>query len=277
MAGEIVVGAVAVDIVPSAKNFLPRLLKEIAPAVAQVSETASKTLEKELADGTSEGIKKGLKDGKGSAAKDGEDAGEKFSGGFAAAVKSGMAAVQAAIGSVSIKAEADTTEARQELIGVKKQVAEFRDKTINIDLDAAQFFTQATGVKAALAALTANQEIDLGIGSEIRNAARSVDELVEKIQSANTQTGAFARKVDDYFKQFTTTLTDVEFDFAPHFDDGELTEGIKQVKELRDLANKFRQENASGLLTGDEIIGQLDKINAAFSEADRGVRREPDR
>ncbi len=260
--GEIEVGSVAVAIVPSARNFLSRLIKEVGPDVAAVAKTAGAEFEEGVAKGASEGVKKGLKDGDKEAAKKGKDAGVKFSGGFAVAVKAGMAAVQNSLGSISIKAQAkmDTSEARAEIIDLKRDIATFRSKTIDINLDADQFFTEAAAIKATLASLSGDQGIELGELSEIRNASRAIDNMVDRLRTSTTQTGAFARKVDDYFKQIDSTLTQTDFDITPHLDDDEIVAGVKEVEKLRASVARFRDENARGLLSGDEVYGQINDI-----------------
>ncbi len=262
MAGEIVVGAVAVDIVPSAKNFLAKLAKEIAKDIEVTGKAAGEEIEQEISKGAEKGIKDGLKKGKQGAAKEGAEAGEKFSGGFAAAVKAGMQAAQAAIGSITVDAEVEvhTSEARAELIALKEEIAAFRDKEIDINLNAAQVLAQAAAIKAALAELAADRNIDFADLTEIRNSAREIDKVVERMQSATTQTGAFASKVDNYFKGLNKSLTDIDFDIIPKLDKNQFGPGIAQLRELRDEVARFRQDNAKGLFTGDEVKTQIESI-----------------
>ena len=292
MAGEggaITVGAVAVDIVPSAQNFLGKLIKEVGPDVAAVAKTAGASIEKEISSGTSDGVKKGLKDGKKGAAKDGADAGAKFSGGFAAAVKSGMAAVQASLGSISVKAEvdADVSDARAEVMALKREIAAFSNKTIDISLDDRAVLAKVAAIKAALSALS-ESNTDLGIGSEIRNAYHAVDGLVERMQAANTQTGAFAQKIDDYYKSILKTFTDTDIDLPIDVDTGDVDAATLQVDELRRTVARFRQDNAGGLLDGNAVkaqiasivsqLGALEKVelNDRLAYEVRAVRKDTD-
>lgn len=272
MAGEITVGAVAVDIVPSAKGFGAKLAKEIAPQAAAVAETLSKSFEKEIADGTSDGVKKGLKDGKKGAAKEGAEAGGEFSGGFAAAVRAGLKAAQAAIGDFKVTASVDlnATGARAQLAALKAEIKEFSDVKIGVDLDAPTVLAKAAAIKAALKDLN-QQNSDLGLGSEIRNATKAVDGLVERMQAANTQTGSFAKKVDAFYKSILDTFTDTDIDIPLRVEGGkDLDEATKQVTALRENVRQFRQDNAQGLFGGEQvkeqidgIVAQLDKLKSA--------------
>lgn len=260
--GPITVGAVAVDIVPSLQGFLAKLIKEAGPDVAAFAKGAGESIGDEVADGTSKGVDKGLDEGKRGATKKGADAGKKFSGGFAAAVKSGMAAVQASLGSISIKAQADvdTSEARAEIISLKREIKSFGKNDIDINLNAAGVLAEVATIKAAVKDLV-HESDDLGEIGELRNAARGADQLVEKLQSATTQTGAFARKVDEFYKGVLNTLTDTDIDIPVHVDeDGEVDEATRRVGVLRDTVKRFRQDNATGLFDGNQIREQIDGI-----------------
>lgn len=273
MAGEIVVGAVAVDIVPSAKEFLPKLLKAVAPAAVAAGKAAGESIEKEIADGAADGVKEGLKEGKRSAKRDGAEAGADFSGGFAAAVKAGLKAAQGAIGDfkVPVNLETDLTElgeARVELDKLKTEIKRVGDVDVDANLDDKLFLTKLANIKRQLRTL-AGTSTDLGFGSEIRNATSAVDGLVEKIQSANTKTGAFARNVDSFYKGILSTFADTDFDIDARFvvsGTGEIDAAGVEVDRLRKKVAQFRTDNAKGLLDGPAVRKQIEQITADIEQ-----------
>lgn len=208
MPGEIVVGAVAVDIVPSTRNLLPRLAREIAPAAAAAGKAAGEAIEKEVADGAADGVKKGLADGKRGAAKDGAEAGGEFAGGFAAAVRAGLKAAQSALGdfTVPVELQADLdglARARVELNALKQEIKRIGDVEIDANLNDKTFMAKINALKGKLRELGKSND-DLGFQSELRNADKALDATVDK---ARGDLGSFATYVRGIAAEVAKSVT----------------------------------------------------------------------
>lgn len=205
--GEITVGAVAVDIVPSAKNFLSRLLKDIAPDAAKVGEAAGKVIGERIAKNVTEGVEDGLADGGKAAKGQGAKAGAEFGASFVATVKSTLKAAEKALGEFTVHANMELDGAAEvvaEAKAVQQAVSRLGDVEVGVDMDAAEFFAEATAVDGMVRGLS-KRAVKIGLDtSSLDKAADDVRDVEKNFDGAGTSARKAKTEVEGFAKTIQT-------------------------------------------------------------------------
>lgn len=173
---SISVGSVAVDVVPSVKNFASDLKKNLVPAATSIGEQLGRT----IAAGISQGIGDPLagpldessKRQRQRAPKQGEDVGGAFAQGF-------KKRLQAALSSLpKINIDADSSDADKKVAELRARMAELAGKTIGVDIDAAKALAELNAIKVELGKVGQNASID------VRADTAAAISQIEAVQAA---------------------------------------------------------------------------------------------
>jgi phage-related protein len=156
---SISVGSVAVDVVPSVKNFAKDLNGQLVPQGSKLGESIGKAISAGIAKGLGDPLTGPLdestKKQRPRAPKQGEELGGAFAQGF-------KKRLQAALSSLpKIKIDADSSEADRRLAELRARMEELAGKTIGVDIDAAKALAELNAIKVELGKVGQNASIDV--------------------------------------------------------------------------------------------------------------------
>lgn len=174
----IVVGSVAVDILPSAQHFAARLRADVLPDADRVGKDIGKVIADEIAKGIRDGIGEGLGGGEPKAREKGAQTGGAFAEGFKAKVKAALAQLP------EVNLGADATEAERKIAQIRADLKLLSEARIGVDIDAATAVARVEGLKKDLDELSAKSP---NIDVKVDTAAASAKLDLLRAELARTQ------------------------------------------------------------------------------------------
>lgn len=148
MADDINVGSVSVDVVPDARRFPKELAAKIEPMAKRLGDRVGRLVSDRIAPGIRKGMAEGFAGSETSAKRQGGKSGESFGGSFAREAK---ARIRAALASLpDAKIGVATSRADQELKDLQVRLAAIGDKTIGVDISAADAQAEMAFLEAEL-------------------------------------------------------------------------------------------------------------------------------
>jgi phage-related protein len=151
--GDIEVGSVSVDVVPSARTFAKRLSAQITPQAEKLGQQIGRQIADKISDSIRRGIGEGFAGTGAESKRQGSGSGKSFGGAFA---REAQARIQAALRSLpEAQIGVATGSAEQKLKDLRAQIATLADKTVGIDISDADALAEIAEVQAALEALGA--------------------------------------------------------------------------------------------------------------------------
>ncbi len=274
---RIVVGAVAVEVVPSAKGFGKKLADQVAPASSDLGKQIGKNLGDEAGKAASENLAKHIEDAGDKAGKlAGKKAGKSFSGSFAQEMRSGVTnavnKLPTKLKKFSVDIEADDKRAKAALAGIRDELKKFRKQTVGVRIDSGDFDASINSMRARLVDL-GRRNVDIPIKADAKAAIAEIDRLKAKMREADEATGAYAKTLRTKLASALESLPDTKSDFSIdlNVDDAKLAKNLKQLNSIRSAIERI-QDTPASIDTGDtekqlrdveKQIRALDKLIAS--------------
>ena len=184
-----VVGSVAVEVVPSAKNWNRALRAQLLPEAQKLGDELGQRIGQRIAAQVGPAVTQGIQaslnggGGAGAAVAAGRRAGDEYGGGFDRAVRTKIAAALKELPPISIGAAGSADE--QSTRDLTAQLQALRGKTIGVDIDAATALAEIEAIKTQLDALAARSP-NIQVSADITAASAQL----AAIQAQATAVGA---------------------------------------------------------------------------------------
>lgn len=264
MAGAVVVGAVAVDIVPSAGSFLEKLAAQILPQTAALADKVGDQFGEPIQKKTAKAVRDGLGGSGGEAAEAGEQTAQKWAGAFARRAKASMREVEAALPTIDVEADIDVKtqkflakvkEARDEATSLSKL-------EMGVGLDSKDFLKLVTDLKARIAAIQKDARIDVKTRVDTAQSLATLATFEASVAAANVTTGTFAATLGTTLKGALNSLPTPKIDMKLTGD----KEARATLKALRrELADLSGQRIGIDLDAG-KAIARVQALHAALTD-----------
>lgn len=270
--GPIVVGAVAVDIVPTTTGFLERLAAAILPEAKKVADQAGKEFKNPIQDGIEDGIRDGLKGSSEEAESAGKKAGKKFGGAFNVTAAAAVRAASRAIGKVDVDLKVDQDSFLAEVALAKKDAKALVGDalTIGLKIEDVDFLVKVGKLKTELAALRADAEIDIRTKFDLTKSIAELAALDESMQAANAGTGKFARTLDTTLKSALGDLPDPTIDLRLSGEPAVL----RGISEVRGALAGLRLQGLD--LSAADSVKEIKLVQAQLVELYAEVEHDPE-
>lgn len=216
----VTVGAVYVDVLPSARGFIAEFLAEVLPEADRAGRELGERIGKEAGKAAAGAIGEGIEDGvrrsrpEAAAARKGRDSGSEFAKAFRAMVQAALSKLP------DIEVNADTSRAHARLQEVRENMAALRDLDIGVDLSIADALEGIRRLQAELAAIQNDVTIDVEAHVQAAQAIKDLEALKAFIENADTDIeidvnvrqpnlGAFATKLKADIARIAATLPEI--------------------------------------------------------------------
>lgn len=217
----IVVGSVAVDVVPSAAQFWTRFVAQTRPgaqtAGEQIGRAVGTPIQNAIGNGLTEGIRRGARGAQDESAR----AGERVGGHFARTFRSRL---EAALRNLpKIQPDADTAALDGKLARLKAELKAMSKQEIDFDTDTADVLAQITSMRAALEAI-GRADVELHVESDIVAALAELEAIQESLRTldavsvevdtseADREVGLFARRLRQRIEAALRDLPDIRIE-----------------------------------------------------------------
>lgn len=150
---DIVVGSVAVDVVPSAVGFHGKTAAKVVPAAKRLGEETGRILAEKIESSIRRGMGEGFAGSSAAGKKAGSSTGQSFGGEFARTARTRIEAALRSLPNAQIGVA--TTRADQKLKDLRAELMSLRDAEIGIDISDAEALAKISEVQTALAVLGA--------------------------------------------------------------------------------------------------------------------------
>jgi hypothetical protein len=183
-----IIGSVAVEVLPSAKNFVNDFKAKVLPGARQVGNdlgnvagtAAAKALAGRLRDGVDAGFRGSDPAGKGA------KQGEQFAGAFVDTLKARIKAAEGALPKLNI--DADSTPANRKVEELRLKLAALGTKRVGVDISNRDALGQIGAIRAELTSLTGKGQ-DVAVRFNARAAVSELDTLRSSIQGVQKAAG----------------------------------------------------------------------------------------
>jgi hypothetical protein len=256
--GKVTVGAVAVNIVPSADGFLSALSAQILPQTAAVADKIGEQFSEKIKTKTKAGVKDGLKGSDADATDAGEKAGKNFAGAFGRQAKAALKAVEAALPEINIKG--NTKQFDKQLDKIREKTATLTDLTIDADLSSEKFLSKVQKLRVKIAELQAESQITIDAKVNLAESTAALAALEEKVLSVNTTTGQFAQTLNTTLRNALTNLPTPKIDMQ--------VTGTKKAQDelevIRGDLTRLRSKRIGIDIDAAEAVASVAAVGAAL-------------
>jgi hypothetical protein len=178
------VGSVAVDVVPSVKNFAKDLQKQLLPQAAALGAEIGKTIGTAIAKGIGDPLSGPLDESAQKQRSKAPRQGDEVAGAFAKAYQNRLRAAFESL--PEAKVDADTSEADRKIEEIRRKLQALSGRTVGVDIDAGQALAEISAIQADLNALDRSENVQVRV-----DAAAAAGELaalqaeVDKLDRSN--------------------------------------------------------------------------------------------
>lgn len=224
-----IVGAVAVEVIPSAKGFAAKLAAQVLPGSGALANALSKNFTDGLDKDVASALERGLAKGTGSAKASGAKAGGAFATSFTATVKAAGAALP------KLKIRADSSEAVRTVAQLKGLLATLGDTKLGVGLGGEKAMKELAVIRARLVKLKDDAKTPLRLKVDAAEALAKLDAFTAATAKAGAKAGvvcagAFASSMKATIAAANTSLPAIKV----KADSSDAVRSVAAVKLLLD-------------------------------------------
>lgn len=258
--GAAVTGSVAVEVVPDARKWAPKIREAILKDATAIGNEFGKLLGEAAADRVAAGLSKGLdagtRDQKTKAPAKGAEVGGAFADGFKAKLDQALRALPA------IKLDADPSKADRAIALIRTEIAALSSKKIGIDISAEEALAKVDQLRASLAQLEA-ESTDIRVKVDTAAALAALDKArpefaAEGDRAAGSFGDSFRRKLEQAFQ----ALPDAEIKADSSDADRAIAAIRTELGTLKDVRVGVDISAADAQVKLTELKARLDALGA---------------
>ena len=255
----VTVGAVYVEVLPSAKDFVKEMLKDILPEADKAGKEIGERVGKAFDDEVKKEIKDSIEEGVEESDPEDESAkkGKKAGGAFAKTFKAELQAALRSLPDADI--DGDNTGALAEVAEVRAAIASLSKQTVGVSIDAEDGLRAVRRIREDLIAI---QDRTIDVDFDIDSALASLGKLEQgMLRTFQDSQGSFARSIRGAIDSAVRALPDIKLDA----DTSDVEQDLAVVRSwLAELADKrididiSTEEAVLELVRIDEMLDGLE-------------------